>query len=226
MWGIGSKFQRKNGASWDDIGNITSIGAPDSTMDFQDATTLDSPQGREEVTPTILRNGEGTINFNFDPDDTDQKSFRTDMATRTKRDYRIVFPDENFFQFSAYVGGFQIGEITPDGLLTATVTLRATGAPGFSSDARLASLVIEGVVLTPAFDADLTTYMAATSDETNTITAVAEDDKATIAIKLNDVDHTNGDPATWATGTNTVIITVTNGEHSKTYVVVVTKPGE
>lgn len=226
LWGIGTKFQRQVGGVWQDIGEITSIGPPESTMDTQDATTLDSPQGREQVVPTILRNGEATLSFNFDPDDADQKSFRTDMNTRTKRSYRIVFPDENFYQFDAYVVGFQIGEITPDGLLTANITLKATGAPGFSSDARLASLVISGVTLSPTFDGDVTSYAATTSDATNTVTATAEDNEATVEIKVNNSSHTSGQAATWDAGVNTVVVTVTNGEHSKTYVVVVTKTGE
>lgn len=135
LWGIGTKFQKQVEEVWRDIGEITSISPPESTMDTQDATTLDSPQGREEIVPTILRNGEATITFNFDPEDVDQKSFRDDMENRVKGDYRILFPDEsNFYQFSAYVVGFSIGEITPDGLLTATVTLRATGASTFDKE--------------------------------------------------------------------------------------------
>lgn len=226
LWGIGTKFQRLVGGAWHDIGEVTNIGPPESTMDTADATTLDSPQGREEVLPTILRNGEATITCNFDPDDADQKSFRTDMNNRTKGSYRIVFPDENFYQFDAYVTGFQIGEITPDGLLTATITLKATGAPGFSSDARLASLVISGVTLSPTFDGDVTSYAATTSDASNTVTATAEDNEATVVIKVNNASHTSGQAATWDSGVNTVVVTVTNGEHSKTYVVVVTKTGE
>ena len=132
-WGIGTQFLRVvEPDTWEAIGQITSITPPESTMDVQDATTLDSPDGREEIVPTILRNGEATLTFNFDPDDIDQQSFRDDMESRVKRSYRILFPDEeNYYQFDAYVIGFNIGEITPDGLLSATATLRATGKPGF-----------------------------------------------------------------------------------------------
>ena len=135
LWGIGTQFQRQDETAWVDIGEITSITPPESTMDVADATTLTSPQGREEIVPTILRNGEASITFNFDPEDVDQKSFREDMENRVKGSYRILFPDEsNYYQFDAYVVGFSIGDITPDGLLTATVTLRATGAPVFDKE--------------------------------------------------------------------------------------------
>lgn len=134
MWGIGTKFQRKGtGDTYTDIANITSITPPESTLDTADATTLDSPDGREQIVPTILRNGEATLTVNFDPEDTAQTQFRTDMESRTKNTYRIVFPDDSHYQFEAYVTGFNIGDITPDGLLSATVTLRATGKPTFGS---------------------------------------------------------------------------------------------
>jgi len=136
LWGIGTLFERGDGESpevFTAIGNITSINPPDSTMDTEDATTLDSPDGREEIVPTILRNGEATLTFNFDPDDTDQTSFRDDMNARQIRNYRIVFPTEaeDYYEFAAYVIGFELGEITPDGLLSANITLRATGDPSF-----------------------------------------------------------------------------------------------
>ena len=135
LWGIGTQFQREGeNDTWEDIGEVTSIGPPESTTDTQDATSLTSPDGVEEVVPTIHRNGEATLNFNFDPEDTDQKSFQADRMARKKRNYRILFPDEeNYYQFAAYVVGFSVGEITPDGLLTASVTLKATGSPNFGT---------------------------------------------------------------------------------------------
>lgn len=131
LWGIGTQFQRQDESNWVEIGEITNISPPESTMDTADATTLDSPDGREEILPTLLRNGEATLTVNFDPSDIDQKSFFDDLKSRQKRNYRIVFTTGDYYQFSAYVTGFQIGDIAPDGLLTATITLRATGAPDF-----------------------------------------------------------------------------------------------
>ena len=90
-------------------------------------------------------------------------------------------------------------------------------------DARLASLKIGELPLSPAFNKSVMVYTAATSDATNKITAVAKDGEATIAIKVNNADHTNGTAATWDAGENTVVITVTSGTESETYTVAVTK---
>lgn len=93
---------------------------------------------------------------------------------------------------------------------------------GFA-DARLASLKIGALTLVPAFNKSVMVYTAATTDATNTITAVAKDGEATIAIKVNDAAHTNGTAATWEAGANTVEVTVTNGTETETYTVTVTK---
>lgn len=90
-------------------------------------------------------------------------------------------------------------------------------------DARLASLKIGALTLSPTFNKSVMVYTATTTDATNTITAVAKDGEATIAIKVNDADHTNGTAATWDAGENTVEITVTSGTESETYTVAVTK---
>jgi len=90
-------------------------------------------------------------------------------------------------------------------------------------DARLVSLKIGALTLSPAFNKSVMVYTAATTDATNTITAVAKDGEATIAIKVNDAVHTNGTAATWEAGENTVEITVTAGTETETYSVTVTK---
>jgi HK97 family phage major capsid protein len=90
-------------------------------------------------------------------------------------------------------------------------------------DARLSSLAIGSLTLSPAFNKSIFAYTAATSNATNTITADAKDGEATIAIKLNGSAHTNGTAATWTNGANTVEITVTSGTEEETYTVIVTK---
>lgn len=90
-------------------------------------------------------------------------------------------------------------------------------------DARLSSLKIGALALTPAFNKSVMVYTAATADATNTITAVAKDGDSTISIKVNGVAHTNGTAATWEAGENTVEITVLNVIETETYTVTVTK---
>lgn len=91
------------------------------------------------------------------------------------------------------------------------------------SDARLASLAIGAKTLSPTFNKSIFAYTCATTDATNTITAVAKDSQATIVIKNGETPVTNGQAATWADGANTLTITVTSGAEEETYTVIVTK---
>ena len=90
----------------------------------------------------------------------------------------------------------------------------------------LASLSIGSLTLTPTFDAETTAYTASTANATNTISAVAADAEATVAITVNGAVHTSGQAATWEAGENTVSVVVTKGSATKTYTVTVTQTGE
>nr|WP_316614634.1 major tail protein [uncultured Ruminococcus sp.] len=87
----------------------------------------------------------------------------------------------------------------------------------------LSDLTIGSISLSPAFDADVTEYTAATSNATNTITATLNDNTADAVITVNGDSLTNGGSASWETGENTVNIAVTKGTSSKKYTVIVTK---
>lgn len=90
-------------------------------------------------------------------------------------------------------------------------------------DARLSSLKIGAKTLSPAFNKSIFAYTCATSDATNTITAVAKDGEATIEILNGETPVENGAAATWADGANTLTVTVTRGTETETYTVTVTK---
>lgn len=90
-------------------------------------------------------------------------------------------------------------------------------------DARLASLSIGSLTLSPAFNKSIMYYTATTSNATNAITAVAMDGEATIEIDVDDTPVANGASATWAEGANEVSVVVTSGGETETYTVVVTK---
>lgn len=75
--------------------------------------------------------------------------------------------------------------------------------------------------LSPTFDKDVISYTASTTNASNAVTATPEDSGATVVTKLNGAVVTS--PVSWAEGSNTLEIDVTNGDVSKTYTVVVTK---
>ena len=73
------------------------------------------------------------------------------------------------------------------------------------------------------FNENTAAYTATTSNATNTVTATAADNAATVSIVNGDTTVQNGTAVTWADGENVLKITVTNGGKSKTYTVTVTK---
>jgi phi13 family phage major tail protein len=96
--------------------------------------------------------------------------------------------------------------------------------PNFTqADATLSSLTLGSLTLSPTFNSAATEYTATTENATNTITAVAIDNNAGIAITVNGNSISSGQSATWESGINTVAITVTNGNTTKTYTITVTK---
>ncbi len=93
--------------------------------------------------------------------------------------------------------------------------------PSYSIPA-LTALTIGSLTLNPAFNANVTSYTASTSNASNAVTATASDG-ATVSIRANGNTVQNGGSVTWTTGENTVEITVTKGGASRVYTVTVTK---
>ena len=96
--------------------------------------------------------------------------------------------------------------------------------PDSTSDvAKLSSLSIASVTLTPAFHVDTFAYSGTTSAEASVVTANAGTG-CDVAVKVNGVALADGEAATWNTGNNNVAITVTkNGYLAGTYAITVVK---
>jgi len=89
-------------------------------------------------------------------------------------------------------------------------------------DANLASLQVGTLELDPGFMEDVYEYAVATSNATDIIYVIPKDGNATIEILNDATPVVNGEAATWVSGANTVTVTVTNGDVSKTYTITVT----
>lgn len=87
----------------------------------------------------------------------------------------------------------------------------------------LSALTIGSVDLVPAFSPDVLNYTAQTVNATNTVTATAATEGATVVIKNGSTTVTSGSAATWTAGDNILTATVTKGGASVTYKVIVTK---
>ena len=155
----------------------------------------------------------------------------------SERDGRIEYSDHyQFLQdnrvylIKGYANGMPLDNnaflfLDISGLQPLTYKVEMVDGREPSTDANLAGLRIGNKALTPTFAATTTSYTAATTDATNTITATPADAGATVEVKVGDVVVPNGTAATWAAGENTLTVKVTaeDGTTNKTYTVTVTK---
>lgn len=113
--------------------------------------------------------------------------------------------------------------IDVEGWLVANAYADGTEDDPSVDTAKLASLSIGSLTLTPSFDADVASYTASTTNATNTVTATGAEG-VSVAITVNDTEISSGDSATWDAGENTVTIVASGtGMTSTTYTVTVTK---
>ncbi|TCU34167.1 phage tail tube protein [Rhizobium azibense] len=136
--GIGVILQRGNGASpevFATIANVSQISAGGVTVNMIDATHLDSPDFYAEFIPGLKTADEWTATIGWDPSDPTQNGttgLRKQMEDRTSATFRMNTAAIGLSE-SLYAECFvsQLGniEITPDGLMTQSLTLRPTGAP-------------------------------------------------------------------------------------------------
>lgn len=158
-----------------------------------------------------------------------------DRAGRIEYSDHVQFLEDNrVYMIKLYANGFPMDNnaflyLDIAGLLPATLQVTTLTPPAASNVATLASLKLGALELSPAFDADTTSYTASTTNATNTIMAIPADAGATVAItNTHDSDQTdnydNGAAITWAEGSNTVKVTVTAADGStKEYTITVTK---
>ena len=138
--------------------------------------------------------------------------------------------DERVYLIKTYANGMPLDNnafllLNISGLRPAVWKVETSDAPTPGTNAALNSLSLGSVSLSPAFSAATVTYTAATTNATNTITAVPADAAASVKVEVGGKEIDNGSAATWASGANTVKVTVTaeDGTTTKTYTVTVTK---
>jgi predicted secreted protein len=134
--GFGTLLKRGDAGSpevFATIAEVKNITALNLTIETLDATSHSSTGGYREWLPSFKDAGEITAEMNFVPGDPAQNpdtGLISDFDNRTLKNFRLVFPDiaATTVQVAAYVTGFQINAPI-DGILSANLTLRVTGAP-------------------------------------------------------------------------------------------------
>jgi len=124
--GVGTKFGRWNGSSWDYLAEVNSITGPTMTRDFIDVTSLDSTGGYREFITGFRDAGTISLSMNFTRDSYDL--MLTDFESPTANSYEIILPDADVtsFEFEGLVTEVPL-TIPTDDKITADVTIKITG---------------------------------------------------------------------------------------------------
>ena len=103
-------------------------------MDTVDITSHTAAGGWKEYAGGLLDGGEVKLELNFLPANTSQHLLTTAMSARTKKNFKIEFPDtaHTTWTFSAFVTNFE-PSAPVDGKLSASATLKITGQPTLSA---------------------------------------------------------------------------------------------
>lgn len=115
------------------IAAIKDITGPGLSLDTIDVTTHDSANAWREFIGGLKDGGEVSMDIVWDPDDTSQTNFRTDLASRAVTAWSITLTDATptVISFNALVTEFE-PSIALEDELAASVTLKITGAVTFA----------------------------------------------------------------------------------------------
>jgi predicted secreted protein len=134
--GFGTLLKAGNGASaevFTALAEVKSIRGPELLAEIVDITHMSSPGGYREKLATLLDTGPITFDVNFLPGTAAQKVISTDLAAKTKRNFKLEFTDTGVttWAFSGYYTSLSpSAEI--DGVLSASVEVTVTGAVAIS----------------------------------------------------------------------------------------------
>jgi predicted secreted protein len=108
------------------VAEVTSIRPPSWSRDAVEATHLTSDDDYKEFIAGIKEAGEAQMTLNWVPSATDAMvaAFADDFGN-----YQITAPNGVRLQFSGFFLTYEPGEMTPEGKMTASVTIKASGKP-------------------------------------------------------------------------------------------------
>lgn len=130
--GFGTRIYRDDGSGTYPmvVAELKDISGPDWTLQMEDATNQDSPNGWvEKIGVGLKESGDVTFQMNFLDSDASQLALRADLKASAVRQWRIVFPGAaKRLSFSGTVS--KIGATHPvRGIMVSDVVITTTGEP-------------------------------------------------------------------------------------------------
>lgn len=111
------------------VAEVTSITPPGATRETVDVTHLKSDGGWREHIGSLKDAGEASITVNYIPASTASDVLFTAFGTDGAQDFTILFPSGTLkMTFKGIVTGWEVSELVSDATMSATFTVKATGA--------------------------------------------------------------------------------------------------
>ena len=113
--------------TFSDISEVTELPLPSEEGTEVEATHLNSPNKMREYISGLADGGEIAFTCNFIPSDTSQAAMRTLRRSGAANNFKIIFTTGEYVTFTAFVKAWDAGSASPDGVISATITLKLTG---------------------------------------------------------------------------------------------------
>jgi len=137
--GAGAAFGIGDGASaetFSDLSEVISISPPSQSTDIIDVTHLKSVNRRREFLAGFIDPGDVTLELNHVPGSAADVAIQALEGLATTTNFRVTFPDGTSgsvtWTFAGLLQGYE-PNITPDDKMTASVTIKVTGATTVST---------------------------------------------------------------------------------------------
>jgi predicted secreted protein len=146
--GVGTKFQRWDGAAWQDIAEVNSIDGPGMTKDVLEVTSLDTDAGYNEFITGFAEGGTLTLDMNFTRET--YELMKEDFESDEVRSYRIQLPDFDSEPSTFTIEGLVIElpiTMSADDKVTADVVIQITS-----------QVVLDIGSTVPTEDSEVSTY--------------------------------------------------------------------
>ncbi len=128
--GYGAKFAIKaSGDTYPEVAEVISITPPGLSRETIDVTHLNSDDLTKEFIGSLKEAGEAVVEVNYVPSASDPL-LAAFSANGGAGEFKIIYPKGDFaMTFKGIITGYEQGDITVDGKLAATLTIKCSGAP-------------------------------------------------------------------------------------------------
>ena len=129
--GFGARFWLHNGTTLQEAADIASVTPPSPTVETIDQTTHGSPGAIREFIAGLIDGGEGTINVNWIAGGATDVLFAAALASRALKAFKINVPagtGTRDFTGNCIVTGYEKSDVVVDDKMTATLTIKVSGA--------------------------------------------------------------------------------------------------